>query len=312
MGKMACVFPGQGAQGIGMGQDLFQTPIGKQALAIAGETLGEELPRLMREGPEQELQWTFNAQPAILLVSVVAWSCLTAAGVQADFLAGHSLGEYSAYVAADSIGLPEALRLVRKRGEYMQEASPEGQGMMAAILGARSEWVEQACQAASDRGVVASANYNCPGQIVISGEKEAVLQAMATAKELGAKRVVPLAVSGPFHSKLMQPAAERLAAVLNEVDWQEPRIPVIANIDALEVSRKERIVPTLLEQISGAVRWEQSIQYLAGQGVDTFVECGPGKVLSGLIKKIVPDGKILHIEDQASLEKSLAYLKESR
>jgi [acyl-carrier-protein] S-malonyltransferase len=291
-----------------MGQTFWPTEIGRQAYDIAVQTLGADLLRIMREGPAEELQQTVNAQPAILLVSVVAWRHLAAAGVRPNYLAGHSLGEYSAYAAAGSISLEDALRVVRLRGEAMQDACPQGQGMMAAILNLSNAQVEQACLAAAEQGVVAPANYNAPGQVVISGEREAVERAMQAAKELGAKRAIPLAVSGPFHSRLMLPAAQRMSETLAALPWQPPRVPVIANIDAAEVRDSERIVPALIQQISGAVRWEQSMRYLAEQGVDTFIECGPGRVLSGLIRKIVPGAACLQVEDLPSLEKSLSHL----
>lgn len=295
-----------------MGKELFQTPIGERARETARDILGSELIALIEEGPEEELQKTVNTQPGILLVSVVAWQLLKEAGIEPDYVAGHSLGEYSAHVAAGSIDFADALQVVRSRGELMQAAVPNGEGGMAAILGLASDLVEEACRRASEQGIVGPANYNCPGQVVISGEKPAVDQAVMLAKELGAKRAVPLNVSGPFHSPMMESMGEELRRVLEGVSWHPPCCPIIANVDAKEVLRSEDIIQSLVSQVSGAVLWEQSLRRLLELGVDTFVECGPGKVLTGLIKKIAPDAHLLRVEDKASLEKSLAYLKESR
>lgn len=295
-----------------MGKELLKTSYGLKARETAREVIGNQFLPLIDEGPEEELQLTVNTQPAILLVSVVAWKQLQEAGFEPDYVAGHSLGEYSAHVAAGSLDLADALRIVRRRGELMQQAVPSGEGGMAAILGLSAEKVEEACIQASVRGMVVPANYNCPGQVVISGESIGVAYACELAKGLGAKRAIPLNVSGPFHSRLMENVGNGLKGVLETVAWNTPQCPVIANIDATEVVSPEQTVSSLIKQVSEAVRWEQSVRYLIDSGVDIFIECGPGKVLSGLVKKIAPDAYIFRVEDNESLEKSLAYLKESR
>ncbi|MEL1134095.1 ACP S-malonyltransferase [Desulfitobacterium sp. THU1] len=314
MTKIACIFPGQGSQYVGMGKDLFATSWGNEVLETGKRVLGEEFIRVLFEGPDEELKKTANTQPAILLTSAAAWQGIQESGLQPDYFAGHSLGEYSAYVAAGSISLAEALSVVRRRGELMQAAVPEGQGAMAAILGLETLKVVEACEKARAEtgGIVGPANYNSPGQIVISGETDAVQKACQYAKELGAKRAMPLAVSGPFHSPLMKDVGRDLRPVLESINWQQLSAPVISNIDAAEVTDLGVVVESLVRQVSGAVLWEQTIRHLGEQGVDTFIELGPGKVLTGLVKKILPGVTLLNVEDLTSLEKLLAYLKESR
>jgi [acyl-carrier-protein] S-malonyltransferase len=287
---LAFVFPGQGAQKAGMGKALAEAfPMCRDVFAEADAAVGEPLSQLCFEGPEDRLQLTENTQPAILAASVAACRLVESRGVRPAFAAGHSLGEYAAHVAAGTLSFADALRTVRQRGQFMQEAVPVGEGAMAAILGLDGPAVFAACDQA--RGelagrVVSPANLNAPGQVVIAGHADAVARAGAIAKAGGAKRVIPLAVSAPFHCALMRPAEDRLAPLLRGLAVQEPRIPVIANVDALPKRSAAEAVEALIRQVSSPVRWEDVVTRLIAEGVQTFVELGPGTVLAGLIKKI--------------------------
>jgi [acyl-carrier-protein] S-malonyltransferase len=294
---IACLFPGQGSQAVGMGKALAdQFPICAATFAEADAALGESLSGLIFNGPADRLTLTENSQPAILTMSVAVWRLLDERGLKPSFVAGHSLGEYSAHVAAGTLAFADAVRLVRNRGRYMQQAVPVGQGAMAAILGLDEAGVARACQEAAEGDVVSSANLNAPGQIVIAGTAAAVARAGERAKALGAKRAIPLQVSAPFHCALMDPAAERLAPELRAVPSRDPRVPVVANVDAEPKRSAAASIDALIRQVSSPVRWESVVQRLASEGVTAYVEVGPGKVLSGLVKKIVRDATILNVE----------------
>jgi [acyl-carrier-protein] S-malonyltransferase len=304
MGKIAFVFPGQGAQAVGMGRDIFETDqAAKRIFERADEALGYSLSSIVFEGPEAELRVTYNTQPALLTTSIAYLELFKAKGVRPDYVAGHSLGEYTALVAAGVLGFEDAVRTVRARGEFMEEAVPSGQGAMAAVLGAEREALQQLCQTiSSETGSVELANLNCPGQIVVSGSREGVQALVERGKEAGAKRVIPLEVSGPFHSSLMKPASQRLAAVLAELPMQAAIVPVIANVTALPVSEPDRIRKLLVDQVHSSVLWEDSVAWLIKQGVDTFVEIGSGTVLAGLIKKIDRTVRVISINSKEALE----------
>ncbi len=309
---IAFVFPGQGAQKVGMGQSLAeQFPVCRETFAEADAALGESLSTLCFEGPEDRLMLTENTQPAILAMSVAVYRLVDAHGVRAHFAAGHSLGEYSAHVAAGTLSFEDALRTVRRRGQYMQEAVPVGEGAMAAILGLDAEGVARAClEAASESGrVVSPANLNAPGQVVIAGHASAVTLASEKAKALGAKRAIPLAVSAPFHCALLKPAEDRLAPELRALPAQAPRIPVVANVDAEPKRDAASAIEALVHQISSPVRWEEVVKRLVGEGVNTFVELGPGAVLSGLIKKIDRGVTVMNVEKGDDLAAVLEKLK---
>jgi [acyl-carrier-protein] S-malonyltransferase len=284
---IAFLFPGQGSQKVGMGRALAETfPVCRETFEEADAALGEPLSRLCFEGPEDQLTLTENTQPAILTVSVAACRLLAAQGVRPDFVAGHSLGEYSANVAAGTIRFGDAVRVVRRRGRYMQDAVPVGAGAMAAILGLDAAAVEEACRDAAQGDVVSPANINGAGQVVIAGSAGAVARAGEQAKARGAKRVVPLSVSAPFHCALMKPAEERLAPELRALAVQDPRVPIVANVDAEPKRSAAEAIEALVAQVSSPVRWEAVIGRLASEGVTTYVEVGPGTVLSGLVRKI--------------------------
>jgi [acyl-carrier-protein] S-malonyltransferase len=302
---IAFVFPGQGAQKVGMGKALAEKfPVCHDTFAEADAALGESLSGLCFDGPAEKLLLTENTQPAILAMSVAVWRLVDSRGLRASFAAGHSLGEYSAHVAAGTLSFADALRTVRRRGRYMQEAVPVGEGAMAAILGLDEESVSRACvDAMVERGgrVVSPANLNAPGQIVIAGHADAVARAGERCKELGAKRVIPLAVSAPFHCALMKPAEDRLTPELRSLAASDPKIPVVANLDALPKRDAISAIGALIRQVSSPVKWEQVVRRLIADGAQTFVELGPGSVLAGLIKKIDRSVQVVSVEDEAGL-----------
>ncbi|NLZ53491.1 MAG: ACP S-malonyltransferase [Thermoanaerobacteraceae bacterium] len=310
MGKTAFVFPGQGAQYVGMAKELCdQYPKAMEMVKMASEALGIDMEEMIFRGTDENLKITENTQPAILTASVACLQPVIESGIEADFTAGLSLGEYTAHVYSGTFSFADAVKLVRKRGKFMQEAVPQGVGSMIAVLGMEREEILNVCALAKSYGIVEPVNFNCPGQIVIAGEAKAVEKAAEIALEKGAKRTVPLSVSAPFHSSMMAPAGEKLKAELEYINIEKMRIPVFANVTGEIVPSESQVKDTLVHQVYSPVLWEDSVKNMIGKGVDTFVEIGPGKVLSGFIKKIDRNMTVLNVEDKASLDSALRVLK---
>jgi len=308
--KTAFVFPGQGSQQVGMARDLFdQVPVARSVFEQADSVLGQRLSTLCFEGPEEELKFTANTQPAVLTASIAALRAVESCGIRADFVAGHSLGEYSALVAAESLGFEDAVAVVRKRGMFMQEAVPPEEGAMAALIGASIDTVTEICREASELGICTPANLNSPTQTVIAGHRSAVERAAEIAKSKGVKRVVMLSVSAPFHCDLMKPAAERLEPVLKQTEFAELKVPLVTNVDASMITSGDDARRMLIEQVVSPVQWTESVKSLLASGVTTFVEIGPGKVLSGLIRQIDRECRLLNVEDSQSLDATVAALE---
>jgi [acyl-carrier-protein] S-malonyltransferase len=306
---IAFLFPGQGSQSVGMGKDLAEKfPTAKQTFEEADNALGFKISQLCFEGPDDQLRLTENTQPAILTVSVAAWRLLGQNGIKPALAAGHSLGEYSAHVAAGTISFADAVRAVRNRGRYMQEAVPVGTGSMAAILGMSPENVAKVCADAAQGGVCEAANINSPEQIVISGHAAAIERAVKLAEERGAKRAKVLPVSAPFHCSLMKPAQDRLATDLKSLNFSAPKFPVVCNVDATPTETADAVRDALIRQVTGSVRWVESMRLMIAQGVQTLIEIGPGKVLCGLMRQIDRSKRCLNLEDEASLKKTLEVL----
>lgn len=310
MGKIAFVFPGQGAQYVGMGKEIAQEyKSANDIFDTATNVLGFDIKKMIFEGDDETLKITENTQPTIVTTSVACMQPLLEKGIKPDYVAGLSLGEYSAHVAAGTMSFADAVALVKKRGKYMQEAVPVGVGAMSAIINLSNEDVIECCKEASDLGVVEPANFNCPGQLAIAGEVTAVEKANELAKAKGAKRAMMLPVSAPFHCSLLKPAGEKLAEELEKVNLNDIQIPVVTNVTAQSITDKNAVKDLLIKQVSTSVLWENCIRTMLANGVDTFVEIGPGKVLSGFIKKIDKEPKTLNVENLESLNNTLVELQ---
>ena len=315
MAKVAFVFPGQGAQKVGMCKDFYDNyACAKKVFEEADEALGFSISKMCFEGPEEDLRLTEFTQPAILTCSLAALAVVREHGLECEIAGGHSLGEYSALAAAGVISLQDAVVAVNKRGRFMQEAVPVGEGAMAAVMGLEPDKIVEVCrQVEKECGkAVQAVNFNCPGQVVIAGATQAVEKANEALKAAGAKRAVSLPVSAPFHSTLMEPAAERLKEVLDKIEFLDAKFPVVANVTAETVVKAEEIRDLLVKQAASPVKWEMSMRNMIRDGIDTYVEVGPGKTLTGFTRKIDRTITALNVEDMTSLEKTLAYFKEVR
>jgi [acyl-carrier-protein] S-malonyltransferase len=307
--RIAFIFPGQGAQYVGMGKELADKyKSSSDVFDEASDALGFDIRKMVFDGDEETLKITENTQPAILTTSIACLKPLTDNGIRAEITAGLSLGEYTALVYAESMEFRDAVCLVRKRGKYMQEAVPEGVGKMTAVIGLEDDVVVECCKQASKKGVVEPVNFNCPGQVVVAGEVSAVDEAARLCAENGAKRVIPLQVSAPFHSSMIKSAGERIKTEIERITFRKPKIPVISNVTADYVDEPSQIADLLVKQISNPVLWRKSVEKMISAGIDTFVEIGPGKVLSGFVRRINKEVKVLNVENIETLDNTLCEL----
>ena len=309
--KIACIFPGQGAQYMGMGKEIAENyKVAMDVFERASEKLGIDMKKLCFEGNEEDLKMTENTQPSILTTSIAISEVLKLKGLELSIAAGLSLGEYSALVASNAISFEDAVNVVKKRGKFMQEAVPKGQGTMAAVMGMDRTEIMQCLKMASGYGVVEPANYNCPGQVVIAGHTKAIEVACKLLKERGAKKIKMLPVSAPFHSSLLKSAGEKLSEELDKIEFNDMSIPIVANVNAQIINNKYEIKKLLVEQVSSSVLWEDSIKNMISQGVDTFIEVGPGKSLSAFVRKISKDVSVYNVEDIESLDSTIESIRE--